>query len=121
MPYDQHLADRIARELQAQGVSSEAKRLMGGLCFVLNEKMCVGTGIDKKNGKARLIARIGKDEVQTALVDKNCKPFQPTGRVMKDFISVYDEGFDKDEHLTHWVKLAIDFTHSLTEKNSKNR
>ncbi len=115
MAYDQYLADRIARALQEQGINAEAKRLMGGLCFVLNENMCVATSIDKTNGKPRLIARIGTDAVQAALNDKNCFSFQPTGKVMKDFISVYDEGIDSEEKLSHWVKLSVDFNHHLVE------
>ena len=115
MAYDQYLADRIAQELKAQGVEAEPKRLMGGLCFVLNENMCVATSIDKKNGKPRLIARIGADAVRIALNDKNCFSFQPTGKIMKDFISVYDEGIDSDEKLSHWVKLSLDFNRHLIE------
>ncbi|MEP2026084.1 MAG: TfoX/Sxy family protein [Reichenbachiella sp.] len=118
MAYDQHLADRIARELQVQGVTAEAKRLMGGLCFVLREKMCVGTGIDKANGKPRLIARIGAEAVRVALKNNNCLPFQPTGKVMKDFVSIYDEGIDSDESLSHWVKLSVAFNHNLGEKKT---
>lgn len=118
MAYDPYLADRIAHELQVQGVNAEAKRLMGGLCFVLNEKMCVGTSIDKMNDKPRLIARIGVDAVMMALKDENCLPFKPTGRVMKDFISIYDEGIDSDDNLSHWVKLSIDFNFHLTKENT---
>ncbi|SMD34699.1 TfoX N-terminal domain-containing protein [Reichenbachiella faecimaris] len=118
MAYDQHLADRIAQELQAQGINAEAKRLMGGLCFVLNEKMCVGTSIDKASNKPKLIARIGARAVDTALADKNCLPFQPAGRVMRDFISVLDEGIDSDEGLSHWIRLSVDFNHKLDEKKT---
>ncbi|MDW3208430.1 MAG: TfoX/Sxy family protein [Reichenbachiella sp.] len=118
MAYDQHLADRIARELQEQGVSAEAKRLMGGLCFVMNEKMCVGTSIDKTNGKPRLIARIGAEAVQVALKNKNCLPFQPAGKVMKDFVSIYEMEIDSDKNLSHWVKLSIAFNHNLDEKKT---
>ncbi len=107
------LFDRITRSFQELGVNAEAKRLMGGLCFVLQDKMCVGTSIDKANGKPRLIARIGEAQVSQALKYDYCLPFQPTGKVMKDFVSIYDEGIDSDENLAQWVKLSVNFSQEL--------
>ena len=118
MAYDELLFDRISRTFQELGINAEAKRLMGGLCFVLQDKMCVGTSIDKTNGKPRLIARIGEAQVLQALKNDYCLPFQPTGKVMKDFVSIYDEGIDSDESLTKWVKSSIDFNLQLNEKKT---
>jgi len=41
MAYNQTLANRIREQLQdLDGI--EEKEMMGGLCFMLNDKMCVG-------------------------------------------------------------------------------
>jgi hypothetical protein len=55
MAYDQALADRISRFFERQKRKYEAKPMMGGLCFMVNGKMCVGVE------KYRLMARIGPE------------------------------------------------------------
>ena len=55
MAYDELLEQRIRRFFTGKGTKHEAKRMMGGLCFMVNGKMCVGV---EKN---RLMARIGPE------------------------------------------------------------
>jgi hypothetical protein len=40
--YDELLEQRIRRFLNGRKAPHEAKRMMGGLCFMVNGKMCVG-------------------------------------------------------------------------------
>ena len=42
MAYDEYLADRIRQQLTQRHVRFEEKRMMGGLCFMVNDKMCLG-------------------------------------------------------------------------------
>ncbi|MEO9852301.1 MAG: TfoX/Sxy family protein [Reichenbachiella sp.] len=109
MAYDEYLADRVRQTLSANGVNAEAKRLMGGLCFVLNDKMCVGISQNKKTGQPGIIARIGEEKVQEALQKPYCHVFSPAGRPMKDFIFIEDTGLDSEDELAFWVRQAIDF------------
>ncbi|MEO9965796.1 MAG: TfoX/Sxy family protein [Reichenbachiella sp.] len=109
MAYDEYLAERVKLALSRKGVRAEAKRLMGGLCFVLNDKMCVGVSKNKKTGQSGLIARIGDSAVQNALENQRCHTFSPAGRPMKDFIFIEDQGLDQEAELDHWVELAIAF------------
>ena len=48
MAYSTFLADRLEQRLRSKGLT-EMKKMMGGLIFMVNEKMCVGIDIDKKN------------------------------------------------------------------------
>ena len=44
MAYNEHLADRVRRIFEEKKVSNiEEKKMMGGLTFMVNEKMCIGT------------------------------------------------------------------------------
>ena len=61
MAYSEYLADRVRQRLRQQG-NVEEKKMMGGLIFMVNEKMCVGLDIDKETGKDRLMVRIGKSD-----------------------------------------------------------
>ena len=43
MAYNEHLGDRIRRVFEEKKVSQiEEKKMMGGLTFMVNGKMCVG-------------------------------------------------------------------------------
>lgn len=40
MPYNEFLSDRIAQFLKEQHVAFYEKKMFGGLCFMVDEKMC---------------------------------------------------------------------------------
>jgi hypothetical protein len=42
MAYDEHLAERISRVLQEKRIRYTSKKMMGGLCYMINEKMAFG-------------------------------------------------------------------------------
>ena len=73
MAYDESLASRIDRFLTAKHATFESKRMMGGLVFMVNGKMCVG--VEKK----RLMARIDPDQQAAALARPGCSPMDFTG------------------------------------------
>ena len=50
MAYDQNLADRVRDELDAQRAHYEELNMMGGLCFMVDDKMCVGISWRSING-----------------------------------------------------------------------
>ena len=63
MAFDQYLAERIAIELKNKGVQFEEKKMMGGLTFMVNEKMCIGVH------QNRLMARIDP-EIEAIVLTK---------------------------------------------------
>ncbi|MCP4120791.1 MAG: hypothetical protein GY751_03480 [Bacteroidetes bacterium] len=42
MAYDKHLGERIHRVLKDRKTFYEARKMMGGLVFMVENKMCVG-------------------------------------------------------------------------------
>ena len=119
MAYSEYLVDRIEQIFKEKHINAEGKKFMGGYCFFLNEKMCVGLDIDKKSKSDRLMARIGEDIMETALKKKGCKPMDITGRPMKGFVFVEPNGFDLDKDLEYWIQLSID--HNPFAKSSKKK
>lgn len=119
MAYSEHQKDRIERIFRERSDSFEGKKFMGGYCFFIDDKMCVGLDIDKATNKDRLMCRIGEDATVFALRKKGCRPMDITGRPMKGFVFVDPEGFDFDEDLAYWVQLAIDF--NPLAKSSKRK
>ena len=47
MAYNEFLADRIQNFFVAKGVPNVEKKMMGGLCYMVDDKMCAGITGDK--------------------------------------------------------------------------
>jgi TfoX/Sxy family transcriptional regulator of competence genes len=103
MAYNEQLAERIRRSFRRQSVSFEEKRMMGGLCFMVNGKMCVG--VDKD----RLMARIDPAVYETVLHRNGCGPMDITGRPLRGFVFVEPAAIAADSDLAEWLKLALEF------------
>jgi len=103
MAYDEYLADRIKSVLTEKKVNFEEKKMMGGLTFMVNDKMCVGIVKDD------LMARIDPELYQEVLKKKGCKEMNFTGRPMKGYVFIEPEGIDSEEELEYWVQLCLDF------------
>jgi TfoX/Sxy family transcriptional regulator of competence genes len=113
MAYDEHLADRIRTSFKQKRVRFEEKKMMGGLCFLIDDKMCVGIHKD------RLMARIDPEIYDSALTRKGCEKMTFTGKEMKGFVFVNPPGTDHDKDLDYWVQLCLDFNPKA--KSSKKR
>lgn len=109
MAYDEFLAERVRQALKEKKMVFEEKKMMGGLCFMVDNKMCVGVDIDKTTGDSRIMARIGEDKYQQALQKNGCSEFNITGKAMKGFVFVSSEGIDMQEDLEYWVQLCLDY------------
>ncbi|WP_223551630.1 TfoX/Sxy family protein [Aestuariivivens sp. NBU2969] len=117
MAYDEYLADRIRRHLKDKHIVFSELKMMGGLCFKMDNKMLCGIHIDKKYGDSLLMARIGQAVYETVLNKPECLPMDFTGRPMRGYIFVTPEGFDSDNDLSYWLDLCVAF--NPTAKASK--
>jgi TfoX/Sxy family transcriptional regulator of competence genes len=108
MAFSEYLADRVKQRLKSSGSVIE-KKMMGGLIFMVNDKMCIGIDKDKKTGDDRLMVRVGKVAYDNLLKKKGCKEMDFTGKAMKGFLFVYPDGFDNENDLDFWVKKALEF------------
>jgi uncharacterized protein YaaQ len=60
MAYDEYLADRIRRQLKEKHIHFTELKMMGGLCFKVDNKTLCGIHMDKKYGDNLLMAHIGE-------------------------------------------------------------
>jgi hypothetical protein len=119
MAYNEHLAERIGLALQRAGAAYEAKKMMGGLCFMVDGKMCCGIHIDKTSGQDLLMARVGEEAYDSAMEKEGCHPMDFTGRPMKGFVFVSPIGFDADDDLEEWLTMCL--AYNPKAKASKKR
>lgn len=113
MAYDEYLAERIAKTLKEKNTSFKEMKMMGGIAFMVNGKMCVGiTNSD-------LMARIDPNIFENVLKIKGVREMDFTKKPMKGWIYVSPEGIDTDKELSEWVQLALDYNPKA--KSSKKK
>lgn len=115
MAYNEFLADRMRLVLKEKSVHYLEKRMMGGLTFMVDDKMCVGIVKDD------LMARIHPDIYEEALKREGCKEMNFTGRPMKGYVFISPEGTDMDTDLAYWIQLALDYNPLAKSSKKKSK
>ena len=109
MAFSESLATRI-RDALARKKNVEEKKMFGCICFFINGNALAGVWKD------RLIARLGPDEGEAALLEPHVRAFDITGKPMKKWVAVEPEGIIEDEQLKDWIERAVKFVKTLPKK-----
>ncbi|MEO6190310.1 MAG: TfoX/Sxy family protein [Saprospiraceae bacterium] len=112
MAYNEKLANRIRKRLVDHPNIVE-KEMMGGLTFMVNDKMCVGIIKDE------LMCRIHPDLHETLVEKTGCRTMDFTKRHMKGYVMIDDTGMTTQKEFNYWVDLALDF--NKVAKSSKKK
>jgi len=113
MAYNEHLAERIELALKAAKVPFEARKMMGGMCYLVEDKMTVGIFKDQ------LMVRLDPEIYGESLKKKGAAEMDFTGRPMKGYLLISPEGIDLDADLDYWIGLALEFNPKA--KSSKKK
>ena len=114
MAYDEVLADRV-RERFAELQHVEEKAMMGGLTFMLNDKMCVGII------KAELMCRIDPELHEIVVERTGCRTMDFTKRPMKGYIMVDESGMKTKKEFNYWIDLALEFNQKAKSSKKKKK
>ncbi|MBL0356613.1 MAG: TfoX/Sxy family protein [Chitinophagaceae bacterium] len=101
MAYNEQLADRVRELISETHHITEEKRMFGGLCFMVNDKMCVGVEAE------RMMVRFDPAITEELVEKEGCRPMDFTGRVMKGFVFVDIEMLKTKKQLNYWLHLAL--------------
>ena len=118
MAYDETTTERFREALHAclgDMSSVEEKKMMGGICFMLNGHMVGGADMEKDTGIARFMFRMGKENQEAGLALPGAIPMEMGGRKMRGFFFVEEEGCD-DEVLALWMETTVNFVRTLPPK-----
>ena len=96
----------IRKALSGKGEITE-KKMFGGLCFLLNGKMCCG--ILKKD----LVARVDPKDSPALLKKTGVRPMDFTGRPMKGFLYVNQKAIRTASQINVWLRRCLAFARSL--------
>lgn len=103
MPFSEYLADRVRRSLKENKGCFTEKKMFGGLCFFIDDKMLAGVF------KEELMVRIAPENEAEFLQNEDCREMDETNHSMKGFLFISPEGIDMDEDLDKWIKRCIAF------------
>ena len=103
MAFDADLAARLRRWFSKKGVLAEEKRMMGGLCFMVDGKMCAGVESD------RLMLRLDPAKYEEMLQQPGCSPMDFTGRPLRGYVWVCMDALATDAALGIWAQRALEF------------
>ena len=109
MANDPLLTNRIEK-LLSKVPQIELKKMFGGVCFMHRGNMMCGVD------NTRLMVRVGLEQYSLALSRKYAKVMDITGKPMKGFIFVSEQGYKTDKALQEWLNLGLKFTKALPPK-----
>jgi TfoX/Sxy family transcriptional regulator of competence genes len=107
--YNEPLADRI-RAIVGEGPNLSERKMFGGIAFMLNGNMFCGITRDD------LMARVGPERFEEALVQPGARPGDMSGRPMKGMVFVAQEGYATDAQLRGWVEQTLEYARPLPAK-----
>jgi len=112
MAFDEGLAERLQEYFQHRP-DVEAKKMFGGLCFMVSDHMCCGIVGDM------LMCRVGPDNYDECLTREYAVEMDFTGKAMKGMVYVSAKGFESDADLHGWLKTCESFVRALPPKKTR--
>lgn len=103
MAYNEKLANRTREIIALTHKNVIEKPMFGGLCFMANDKMCVGVE------KERLMVRLDPAKYDEVIEKEGCGPMNFTGKIMKGYVFVDIDALNTKSKLSYWIKLALEF------------
>lgn len=108
MAYNEALVDRMREVLGDHEVREQ--KMFGGVAFMLRGNICCGVTDDN------LMVRVGVESYADTLAMPHAREMDFTGRPMRGWVFVSDEGWADDSGLEAWVQRGVDFTLTLPLK-----
>jgi len=115
MAYNEKLADRVREIIAVHHKRVTEKRMFGGLCFMVNDKMCVGVE------KERLMVRLDPEKQEEVMEKEGARPMDFTGKVMKGYVFVDIEALNTKKKLEYWMNLALEYNKKAKASKKKKK
>jgi TfoX/Sxy family transcriptional regulator of competence genes len=113
MAYNEQIADRTREIISLTHQNVEEKKMFGGMCFMVNNKMCLGVIKDQ------LMVRLDPEKYDDVIEFEECEPMNFTGKIMKGYVFVNLDAINTQKKLEYWVELALDFNKIAKSSKSK--
>jgi TfoX/Sxy family transcriptional regulator of competence genes len=114
MAYSERLTN-IIREAFADLPDVEEKKMFRGVCFMVNEKMCICISDDN------LLCRVGPDIFEEALEKDGTHTMVSNGRTMKGFVYVSEDVLQKRSDFDYWINNSLAFNKFAKASKPKSK
>jgi len=111
MAYDEQTAERVRKALAGRR-DVAAKKMMGGLAFMVKGNMCCSV-----SGRGGMLIRVGADE--TVFAKPHVERVKMGTRTMSGFVRVQPEGYATDAALKAWIARGLEAVASLPAEKSR--
>jgi TfoX/Sxy family transcriptional regulator of competence genes len=115
MSYNEYLADRIRIVLEKKSILFEEKKMFGGLCILVDDKMCLGVIKDD------LMVRVGEEAELAHEHEEGVRPMDFTKKRMKGYLYVNQMALDNEDDLENWVQHCLDFNPDAKSSKRKEK
>jgi len=113
MSTDLYLLDRLRAILKERSISWEEKKMFGGNCFMVDDKMLIGTY------KKGIMARVDPESTDEFIEREGAEQMLHGGRPMKGYLFLNAEAYDRDSDLAFWMDQCLAF--NPRAKSSKKK
>ena len=113
MAYNEKLADQTRELIALTHQNVVEKKMFGGLCFMVNDKMCVGVE------QERLMVRFDPAITDEVMEQEGCVPMDFTGKIMNGYAFVDADVLDTKKKLKYWIDIALDFNQRAKASKKK--
>jgi len=115
MAFNEKLADRVREMIALTHTDIEEKKMFGGLCFMVNDKMCVGVESN------RMMVRFDPARSAEVFEREGCKPMNFTGKTMNGFAFVDIDALDTNKKLAYWIGIALEYNKLAKASRKKKK
>ena len=115
MAADEYLLERINNILARKKVKWIGKRMFGGYCFMVDDKMCFGTY------KGGLMARVDPEEIGTLCTREGAEQMLHGGKTMTGFLWIEPSAYDTEADLEFWIDRCLVFNPKAKASGSRSK
>ena len=100
---NQITGERIADQLIAKGIDYIQKKMFGGVCFMVNDKMLIGTY------KGGIMARVDPAENETLLDRPGTSQMIHGGKPMAGYLFLEPEVYESERDISFWLEKCLEY------------
>jgi|KBSSwiStaDraftv2_1062776.scaffolds.fasta_scaffold226395_3 TfoX/Sxy family transcriptional regulator of competence genes len=114
MAANEKLAQRV-REALVDVKSVEEKKMFNGICFMVNDKMCVCVSKDE------LMCRVGPEKFDEALERNGTRMMEHNGRAFTGYVFASEIAYKSKKDFDYWINLCLAFNKDAKSSKEKRR
>lgn len=113
MAFNENIANRVAEILIELKILFEERKMFGGMAYMVNHRMCICVIKDD------LMVRVLDNKYEELLDENFVRPMDFTGKPMKGFLFIEEDGFKTTIELKKWINQGLEFSEFGELKSKK--